>query len=64
MRLRGRRRVGEQVVDEAEPGAQAFGARLEHMFVTVRAVADGMRAILHGHVAHRELGVAIDMLGP
>jgi hypothetical protein len=46
MGLRGRRRVAEQVVGEAEPGAQAFGRRLEHMFAKLRPASDGTGPIL------------------
>jgi hypothetical protein len=35
--------VGENVVDELHPGAQAGFRRLEHMFVTLRFPSDGRR---------------------
>jgi hypothetical protein len=41
MWLRGSRRVAEEVVGEAEPGAQTLSGRLEHMFGSLRQASDG-----------------------
>ena len=40
-RSRVRRRVAEDVVEAAKPGAQTLGGRLEHMFVRVERGSDG-----------------------
>jgi len=42
MGLRGSRLVAKKVIGEPEPGAKAFGRRLEHMFVSLRTASDGI----------------------
>ncbi len=46
--LRVIRWVAEEILGEREPGAQAVGGRLEHMFVTLGWGPDGMGLRLQG----------------
>jgi len=41
VRRRVRRWIAENVIEDAQPGAQSLSRRLEHMFVRVGAVSDG-----------------------
>jgi hypothetical protein len=41
MWLRGSRRVAEEVLGEAEPGAQTLSRRVEHMFGSLGQASDG-----------------------
>jgi hypothetical protein len=46
--MRGGRRLGvtEEVVDERQKGANAIHGSLEHMFVRVERVTDGLQGLL------------------